>query len=304
MEARTLKLKPWILALAVVALNVGCAQEKQAEPAPSTAVAPPTVDCTRTDCTGTGTPGAPTAPAGSNGNGTFYSGSTANFVPASGMLGQMFFNSYPNQPTQVQINIDLARSRDKIIISYTESGKVVEAAFDTKHPLNGYENSSLNQQMNRWYTIGGKLVYKSLMQDKYGAVMLIIDKTSLDGDGGLGPTVGGEIWFQNFGDNPSPEHTSATPICLNPYYSQYWVNYGMDNPVECYWRQVKQKMCWEITLGPYDCRTNYSSTDEKGPVDLGSSLLPTNRGRSRKQSYQKLGYFTGLSRVESHLPTP
>lgn len=291
-------MKPWMMLVATVAvlMNVGCAQEKQVDPQAGspqvlTPVATPVEDCLRSACSGGGTPDAP---EGSGGDGSFYSGSTANLIVSSGSLQRLFFNSYPNTPTKIQINIDLNRSSDKVIVSYIDGSKVVEAAFDTKAP-NGFEDTSVNG----WVTINGKRVYKAFLQDKYGAVMILIDKVQLDGDGNIGPTVGGSIWFQNFGDNPGNDFYSEYPACgpIRKYYPYY----GYDNPINCYWAEVRERTCWTITYGPYDCRTNIVGGGN-GTVVPSSSLEPDNRGPTRKKSYEKLGEFTGILRSEANLP--
>lgn len=270
-------MKPTILILSLaLLLNVGCAQEKTSEGA-STPNVPQ--DCTRgcdTDDDGDGIPGAPDGSGGSDGQGGYYSGATAAMTNVQN-LGELFFNSYPNNPQQIQVNIDMNRSRDSVIISYVDGGVYKEAGLGTQHPYTSHSNNSYNG----WVTEGSSRVYKGFFQDEYGAVVIIIDKVLNVGDGQPAPYVGGSIWFQNFGDNPAQD---------NPYWK--------------HWSEVRDRMCWQITYGPYDCRTFLVGVTSKnaGSVIMTSSPTPTTTGWTRTKSYKKLGEFNGLSRALANLP--
>lgn len=262
-----------ILGATVLMLNIGCAEES-----PGPAILPPSIDdCARTLCDSGG--GAPPPPPGSasDGNGGYYSGGTAPLTNVSG-LGTMFFNSYPNSPTNIQVNIDMTRTLDAVIVSYVDNGRVVEAGLGTRFPNGSRENN----QYNGWVTEGSSRVFKGFFQDKYGAVVVVIDKVLNAGDGSAAPFVGGSIWFQNFGDNPAYDSACQSG---DPRYGT------------CFARQL---MCWEITAGPYDCRSFLVGSS----VVMNSSATPNNRGPTRTKSYQKLGDFTGLSRTAAKLPNP
>lgn len=257
-------------------LNIGCAQENKA--GTETIVPPTATDCARTSCTGGGT--LPDAPGGSNsgsdGNGGYYSGSTAPMTNVQN-LSTLFFNSYPNNPKNIQVNIDMNRTLDSVIISYTDNGKVVEAGLGTRFPNGTRED----KQFNGWVTEGSSKVYKGFFQDKYGAVVVVIDKVLNAGDGSASASVGGSIYFQNFGDNPAYDSKCQSG---DPRYGT------------CF---AKQLMCWEISYGPYDCRSFLVS--DKVVMTSAHDPLGT-RGPSRTKSYLKLGDFNGLSRVLSNLP--
>ncbi len=274
-----------LLGTAVLMLNIGCAQEKNAATDPT---AVNVVDCSRsTTCGGTG--GSPAAPggtgSGSDGEGGYYSGSTAPLTNVQN-LGTMFYNSYPNNPTNIQVNIDMNRALDSVIVSYTDGGRVVEAGLGIRFPNGNRENN----QYNGWVNEGSARVYKGFFQDKYGAVVVIIDKVLNAGDGSASASVGGSIWFQNFGDNPAYDSK-----CQSGQMAFQPPNYS---PVDtCFMTQL---MCWEIKAGPYDCRTFLSN----GNVVMNSSATPTNRGPTRTKPYVKLGDFNGLSRAAANLPNP
>lgn len=277
MKPRTL-----ILAAAVVAMNIGCAKEKSNDGAP--AAAAPVVACSRGEC-GLGGGGLPDAPGGSGGIGGtgsagYYSGATASLTIAGSALRQMFYNSYPNNPQNAQINLDISRKSDVVIISYIDNGKTVEAGMGVTFP----GGSRQNEQYNGWVTQSVGMaaptpVYKGMFQDVYGAVVLVIDKTLNLGDGTAAQYVGGSVWFQNFGDGLYGESTCQSG---DPRFGT------------CY---SAQKMCWEITYGPYDCTTFRVGNT----MVMNSTLYPTNQGETRTKSYQKLGDFSGLSRAAAGL---
>lgn len=264
---------PKILILAALVMTAaGCAQEKTVDP-----VTPPVVDtsggcrgCTPDNGTGTGIPDAPAGTGvGTNPTETGYdSGSTAQLNTSSSTLSQMFYNSGANSPTNIRINIDINRKGEEVIISYIDNGKIVEAALGSVHP---YNTAVSNTRYNGWTTNGAAPVWKGFFQDQYGAVVLIIDKYLGTGDGNA-QILGGSIWFQNF---PEARYPSS------PYYTY----------------QGSQKMCWDITMGPYDCRSFLVGES----VVMSSTLEPTNKGPNALQNYRKLGDFTGINRTAAGL---
>ncbi len=264
-----------ILGVAMLMLNVGCAAEKKS----GTESAGVVVDCARTTCDSTS--GVPTAPggtgSGSDGSGGFYSGATVALSNVQN-LSTMFYNSYPSNPTNIQVNIDMNRTLDSVIISYVSNGKVTEAGLGIRFP----DGTRENNQYNGWVTEGSSRVYKGFFQDKYGAVVVVIDKVLNGGDGTAAALVGGTIYFQNFGENPAYDSKCQSG---DPRYGT------------CF---MSQLMCWEIKAGPYDCRSFLVSNT----VSMTSSAAPNNIGPSRTKTYLKLADFTGLSRTAANIPAP
>jgi hypothetical protein len=254
---------------ALVLATVGCASKKQSEPAASSLLNCGSSYCeTVLDTNGDGIPDAPTG-TGTNPDQTGYAyGSTASISLNSSALGRLFYNSRPVNPTNVRINISMNSATEAIIISYVENGILHEAAFGTQHP----DNPSIgNAKYNGWVTENGQQVWKGFFQDKYGAIVLIVDKYLSQGDGQAANILGGSVWFQNFNQTP------------------------YDNPI-----QGGLKMCWEITLGPYDCRSFLvNGTDKNASVVMTSSQYPTTRGHQKTVSYERLGDFNGISRTAS-----
>ena len=257
-----------LLLTTMLALS-GCAKENK----PATASAPPPVtsDCSRGACDpgpGGTLPTPPPGGGGGGGGGGTYSGATATLTASAGALAQMFFNSHPNNPQQVRINVDMSRKSDIVVISFVDGGRVIAAGMGVVHPYSGVTNQSLNG----WVSHNSTPVYKGFFQDQYGAVVLVIDKTVNTGDGTPAAFVGGSVFFQNF-DNGYP-----------------------NNPL-----QGPNLMCWQITYGPYDCRTFIVPGGVGGTVNMTSSLYPNNKGETRTVNYQKLGDFIGLSRAAAGL---
>jgi hypothetical protein len=277
--------------LAVALLGPGCARENSSEP-PSQ----PGAQATPND---RGDNSRPTPPPGGDGtgNGGYSSGGTANLVLSGGSstLAQLFYNSNPSRPTNVLINLDLNRTSDAVIIAYTENGRIYEAVGGTQHPCatdpNGYNAKVMqyswmfttspfdsisnyfcrpsvqDKSLNRWYTQNGQAVWKGFFQDSYGAYVVVIDRALSQGDGQPAEFVGGRVYFQNF----------QTSLPSSPV-------------------QGNTKMCWQITRGPYDCRTFISGSG----IDMTSSLYPNNNGPNAKP-WQLLGEFSGLPRAAANL---
>ncbi len=269
-----MKTQTLIVAAAVLML-AGCASQKQ--DAAATTTNNVRTSCASTTCdtvldpNGTGVPVAPTGTGNSPGTTGYPSGSTASVTLNGSALGRMFYNSRPVSPTNPRINIDVTSNTEAVIVSYVENGVLHEAAFGTQHPNN---TSYSNQKYNGWVTEDSTNVWKGFFQDAYGAIVLVIDKSLAQNDGTATAILGGSLWFQNFQES------------------------AYQNPVQGY-----QKMCWEITAGPYDCRTfmvtntaPHSSPYDDMVVSVTSSMYPNNRGVNKSVNYEKLGDFGGIGR--------
>jgi hypothetical protein len=245
-----------IMAVLALVIGAGCASEKGGG-GTQAAVPTPVVACTDPSCTQIA---SPTPVPGSGG---YYSGSSAALALTSqAELAKMFFNSNPNNPQNVQININLSRPSDAVIISYSDAGQTHEAAYGTTHPYSGVSDASFNG----WVNQSGKQVWKGFFQDTYGAIVLIVDKFITQGDGQSGNILGGSVWFQNF--------------------NRYYPNFGTQGPT---------KMCWQISMGPYDCRTFLVGD----VVSVTSSYYPNNHGPDANMNYEKLGDFNGIAKDAS-----
>lgn len=196
-------------------------------------------------------------------------------------LRSFFFKNPPNNPTNVRVVVELSPNSEgiggEIRVQFDDNGVTRQAVLTSNHPYSNISDSSLNQ----WFTYNNNQVFHGIYQDSAGAVVLVVDSVLSQGDGGGSSILGGSIWFQNFG------YTNAA--------------------------QGPNKMCWEIQIGPYDCRTflqgGVDQKYDKAVVNTYSSLEPTTRtlggdatntyngsfGGDRPK-YIKLGTFSGLLR--------
>lgn len=194
-------------------------------------------------------------------------------------LRKFFFKNPPNNPTNIRVFVDVANSGDgyagEIKVQFDDNGVTRQAVLTSQHPYSGVSDASLNQ----WFNWNGKQSFHGIYQDSAGAVVLVIDSSLSLGDGSGSAILGGSIWFQNFG------YTGAA--------------------------QGPQKMCWEIQIGPYDCRTFIKGDTryDRAVVDTYSSLYPTTYttggdatttgSAGNRPAYTKLGTFSGLLRSVS-----
>lgn len=199
-------------------------------------------------------------------------------------LRSFFFKNPPNNPQNIRAIVELTEDGSgidgQISIQFDDNGVTRQAVLTSNHPRGGMSDTSLN----KWFVSNGNQVFHGIYQDSAGAVVLVIDSQLGQGDGGGSAILGGSIWFQNFGYSNSPQ--------------------GIN------------KMCWEIQIGPYDCRTflkgGMDAKYDKAIVDTYSSVYPTTRTlggdatntyngsfSGDRPKYIKLGSFEGLSRSDA-----
>lgn len=245
-----------IIAFLALSVGVGCASESGSS-GNAAVPAPPGIACPA-PCAPPVSPSATPAPTSG--------GSTAPLtLTSTSQLARMFYNSNPNNPTNVTVTLNMASPSESVIIRYTDGGAVHEAALGTTHPYSGHSDASYN----KWYldTSTDKQVWKGFFQDTYGAVIIIVDKFLSQGDGQIGNILGGSVWFQNF--------------------NRFYPNFGQQGPL---------KMCWQIEMGPYDCRTWLVGNN----VVPASSTYPNNtKGPDQNMYYEKLGDFNGIAKDAS-----
>lgn len=213
-----------------------------------------------------------------------YGSKTVALNVSNTALRDFFFKNPPNNPQNVRMVVELSPNSQgiggEIRVQFDDNGVTRQAVLSSKHPHNGLSDSSLNQ----WFTSNGQQVFHGIYQDSAGAIVLVVDSVLSQGDGGGSSILGGSIWFQNFG------------------YTN--VNQGQN------------LMCWQIRIGPYDCRTflqgGVDARYDRAVVSTTSSVQPTTRtlggdatntyngnfGGDRPQ-YTQLGTFSGLLRSES-----
>lgn len=147
-----------------------------------------------------------------------------------------------------------------------------------------FGSTSTGAKYNKSYTKDGKEVWHGFFQDCWGSIVVILDgytEVSL-GDGDRQRIYNGSIYFKNF---------EVTPL----------------------YNDQGNLACWDITVGPYDCRTfleslptgTYNAELAKSHPGIAYGVNPTNElypnftftsnvsGYSRT-SYTKMGQFTNL----------
>lgn len=178
--------------------------------------------------------------------------------------------SHPlNNPQNLALNIDLTNIGDgrmagTVQFAYNDNGSRYVGRFEsgTGYNIVSYKNLDKGKseaEFNRWFNWQGKTVFHGFFQDKYGAVILVIDKSMDLGDGGPAAYVGGSLWFKNF----------------PPTYAT----------------QSAEK-CWFIRIGPFDCRTFIWGNE-------ADSVIITNLGLYPGNGYQRLGTFDGLEKARA-----
>jgi len=208
----------------------------------------------------------PTPPRG-GGSGGNKDGNEVDLVIEGGStqtrrarLAELFFQEPVNNPSNIRFGMALAKEgggySGEVWVSFSDNGRKREAEFSTNHPWYG---STSDNSPNYWFTWNGQPAFHGFFQDPYGAVVVVIDQAISLGDGQPSAIVGGSVWFQNFAYAIPP--------------------------------QGPARMCWQIQIGPYDCRT-FIVGDW---VQTTSALYPNNSGPNRP-AYKKLGSFGGLIR--------
>jgi hypothetical protein len=187
-----------------------------------------------------------------------------------------------NNPTDVKISVKLYdvggnQYAGHVMVSYIDNNQFRTAKFITGNQTvargtsHGHDGKN-HAVYNKWFTWGGQNVFHGFYEDQYGALMIIVDRTIDQGDGGGANEVGGSIWFKNHNISPAPRG---------------------------------QIPCWFIELGPYDCRTfliNREDLVTTSALYPSQSLYFTPRSinpfvlEEPARGWRRLGTFNGLNR--------
>lgn len=228
---KNLKLGILLLALG---MTVSCAKESKVASQTPMVTPPPA-----------GTPYIPpgTGPGQNPGSANQYGGTAALTIVSTAVMGE--YTGRPmNNPQNIKITLNMVKEGTTFggtaKISYTDNNWPYEGFFTAG-------NSAEATKYNRAFSYGGQTVWHGVFEDFMGGLVVVIDEIIDLGDG-AGPqdTVGGTVWFKNFG------------LTYAPHPPTY---------------------CWFVSLGPYDCRpwpegkgmNTYQSKDPgAGYVKLGS----------------------------------
>ncbi len=228
-----------LLMLLQLGLFVGCASEKDSYEAPPASNPPPDT----------------TDPNDNDGGTTLSSNSVKLRISSNSRLAD-YIQDAVNAPSDVILTVSLEANNDgryggEIEITFTDSGIEHRGVFTTNGDYPGD---------NKWVKVTKKKkMFQSILEDEFGAIAFIIEKTENLGDGITSDKVSGSVWYKNHGTTNAPTNPTDTP-------------------------------CWEIEMGPYDCRASFSGNplEPHAKNDHDSSVDPT--------EYKKLGTFSGLSR--------
>lgn len=163
-------------------------------------------------------------------------GQTVAFKPSSFATFNTYVGTHPlNNPSEFKINILLTASADngnlfggRIRIGYNDAGTWYQGTFETGAGKNVEcsqcrDNGEVEAKYNYFYDASGKHVFSGFFQDRYGALVLILEPDSGSGDGDSG-SYKGTIFFRNFNQALST--------------------------------QSANRKCWFIYNGPYICGSN------------------------------------------------
>lgn len=219
-----------------------------------------------------------------------------------------------NDPQNMKMNVELRKRQFKsgsttidsfegrIYLGYFDTGNYYIATFESGYGVNGVQNPDSpstyqkpESQFNRWFngTVNGNnvVVFHGFFQDRYGAIMLVIDGGVDSGDGSGYTQVNGSVYYLNFP-----------------------VGYASQSP----------EKCWFISIGPFDCRTFVTSkqvqttsavypfgvsprtpvTQERHSMGgfwswLYGGYYNSYSGGYNSPGYQRLGTFQGLDKIKA-----
>jgi hypothetical protein len=271
-------------------LSVGCAKKgdgfsaETAEPTPTTTTdrGPVTPD--------TDTPRGP----------EFANGATAAFTVESMAALTAYVGTHPvNNPTDMRISVKLSETATSsnmfygdVMLSYQDNGQYYTGHFRTQNTNNPTGSSGMSAPTlypgvnhayyNNWLEWNGKYGFHGFFEDSYGAVLLVVDATVDQGDGGGATQLSGSIWFKNYANTQFQKNQHGIP-------------------------------CWFMTAAAYDCRTFLvpGGPTGDGNIDSGSALYPTDSQWWTSSSthpyipvepargWRKLGTFSDLNKAKA-----
>jgi hypothetical protein len=219
-------------------------------------------------------PTPPSPPGGGSGTPSdkWTYGSTTKIKVVDGATFNSFVGHSTIDVTDLRINLNMVKIGDSMYAGHikfgmTENGKYSEAYFTSGTTQNDAKynvwltNTTFHAFFQDEYNCNGSMPFCPYYRPSYGGGLIIVIDEFIDlGDGGGSTLASGSLWFQEF------EFTGAP---LSP------------------------TKCWNVTLGPYDCRTFLTGTS----VNTTSSLYPNNGGPGGSEPrplYRKFATFGNL----------
>ncbi len=202
--------------------------------------------------------------------------------------------NHTNDIEDLRVYVKLQRTNNKtysgsVIISY------IDWSNDGKGKYTEFESGSgSDANYNVWVLRSGSLFFHGFFQNDYadseGALILVIDRktliTTCDNEDCRGDPylVGGSVWIKNF------RTTFNNKNSCNNHEQDYVYNRNRNTYDERIpTLATKNKKCWYLSNGPYDCRTWKS----------GRGVDPYRTANPDDNCYTKLGSFEGLNLAEA-----
>lgn len=200
--------------------------------------------------------GGVTTPDGSGYNASEWSdGQTLDFKPVSFNEFNSYVGTHPlNDPSGYKLNIKLTQISDTVLffsgtikLGYYDNSNWYQGVFEAGSGKNTScsnckDNDQYEARYNYFYNVSGKKIFTGFFQDKYGAIVLVLEPVASGSDGESG-LFKGTVFYKNF----------AQSLVAQSSY----------------------RKCWDIYAGPYTCtsssvsgKSSYTSID--GYTKLGT----------------------------------
>ncbi len=129
---------------------------------------------------------------------------------------------------------------------------------------------------NYWeYNIDGKLVWRGVFEGPTGVLVVVVDGVYASGDGGDPfDYMSGSVWYMPW------QVVADTGINSNKCYMK-------NGRLDCKNPAGPLVRCWDVSLGPYDCRFDVSA-DSQTVTAVGNTYMT--------QDYTKVAEFINLSK--------
>lgn len=192
----------------------------------------------------------------------YQKGDTVRFTPVSAAAFNQWAAIAYFEPKDLRINVNLVQVNDRVTyagevrIRYIYNAKAYEAVLTTHHDSHDGNDYF---KFNSWYVHQNKPAFSAFLEDRTGAIVLVIDGSNDLGDGGGSTELSGSIWFKNF--------TSS--------FASYYEGGS--------WSVVLP--CWFRTRGPYACPSPSIMNKSSVIPDGGYEKLGTFTGLNKAKAF-------------------
>lgn len=145
-------------------------------------------------------------------------------------------------------------------------------------------NTRADVEENYWYySRTNRKIWRGVFEGPQGALIIVIDGVYSSGDGSPEfDLMSGSVWIKPW------------PVVSDPGVSERPCVVKEDGRVDCKNPSGPLVRCWNVSLGPYDCRFNISDDGQVVESDYSSPNNPYAYGE-----YIKLGTFDDLSKRDT-----